>query len=192
MADPYAQDDRPVSAAGKHDRHACPIYKKTISPCKDCLPAHHDVTDAPMPMCAEPEPDLAKGRPTWPTKRIRKKDVEISPGVHQTDVGCVPESLKFGDEQERAFILEKIGSERVRHRAMGFTVRHTHDQFCRIMAEELGEVAKAMQEADVTGKDEHLEEEAIQLASAAVALVESIRIRRKIKMLSVDLPEGKP
>jgi NTP pyrophosphatase (non-canonical NTP hydrolase) len=181
MADPYAQDDRPVSTAGKHDRHACPVYKKTISPCKDCLPANHDVTDPPTPMCADPAPAPARhtGRPT---RRTLKKDVDISHGV--------PESLKFGDELERAFIIEKIVSERIRHRAMGFTVQHTNDQFCRIMAEELGEVAKAMQEAEVTGKDEHLEEEAIQLASAAVALVESIRVRRKYKMLTAVLPEG--
>jgi NTP pyrophosphatase (non-canonical NTP hydrolase) len=193
MTDPYAQDDRPASIAGKHDRHDCPIYKKTIAPCKDCLPAI--VKDdpghgQPEPMCAEPVPSLAKGRPTWPTKRGRKKDVEIAPGVHQSDVGCVPENLKFGDDRERAYTISKIIAERDRHAAIGFTVRHSYDQFCRILTEELGEVAKAMQEAEVTGKDEHLEEEAVQLASAAVALVENIRIRRKIKMLTLDLPEG--
>lgn len=42
----------------KHDRHACPIYKKTISPCKDCLPAYSsDPEPDPEPMCKDPRPE---------------------------------------------------------------------------------------------------------------------------------------
>lgn len=188
MADPYAQDDRPVSAAGKHDRHSCPIYKKAISPCKDCLPAHHDVTDPPTPMCADvaPVPESKK-----PTKRLpRKKDVEISPGIHQTDVGCIPGHLKFGDIGARAAILRSISEERDRHKILGFTVDYSFDKFCRIMAEELGEVAKAIDESQVTGREDDIMTEAIQLGSMCVAICENIMIRKVNKMVTLDLPEG--
>jgi NTP pyrophosphatase (non-canonical NTP hydrolase) len=176
----------------KHDRHDCPIYKKTISPCKDCLSAHGadepapDPYARPVPMCAEPSmPESSK-----PTKRIRKKDVEASPGVHQSDVGCIPEPMKFGDLGARAAIMRSIVDERDRHRAIGFTVDHTFDQYCRIMVEELGEVAKAMDVARTTGREDDVLTEAIQLASAAVALCENIMIRKANKMVTLDLPEG--
>jgi len=115
----------------RHDRHSCSIYRKTISPCKDCLPA---LAEVPVPMC---------------------KDVnEI-----------------WGDDAIRAKTLAAISAERTRHKTLDFSLNHTNDEWVTIMAEELGEIAKAVHQNE--GK-QRITEEAVQLAAAAVAFCEKV------------------
>lgn len=52
----------------KHDRHACPIYRKTLAACKDCLPGFAD--NSPVPMCkteggGNVAPKDAQGHPVY-------------------------------------------------------------------------------------------------------------------------------
>lgn len=58
----------------KHDRHDCPIYKRTISPCKGCLPAYpkDEAELPPEPMCKDPNPD-----PNATTRRLLKDDKKM-------------------------------------------------------------------------------------------------------------------
>jgi NTP pyrophosphatase (non-canonical NTP hydrolase) len=174
----------------KHDRHACPTYKRTLSPCKDCLSAHGTDEPAPgpytrpVPMCAESAvPEASK-----PTKKLAKKDA-AAPSKERGVIGRIQEAMKFGDLGARSAILRSIAEERDRHKLMGFTVDYSFDKFCRIMAEELGEVAKAMDFAEATGLEDNIMTEAIQLASVAVSLCENIMIRKVSGQATAGFPE---
>ena len=91
--------------------------------------------------------------------------------------GRIPDDLKFGTLSTRKAVLGEIHLERNRHAQLEFTLRHSDLGFLRIMTEELGEIASAM---DTRGKNrlEDIYEETIQLAAAAVALAERIRLQQ--------------
>lgn len=88
-------------------------------------------------------------------------------------VSCVkPDAQEiWGDSTIRAKTLDAISGERDRHKTLGFTLDHTYDEWVTIMAEELGEIARAVHQKESLKR---ITEEAVQLAAATVAFCEKI------------------
>lgn len=75
-------------------------------------------------------------------------------------------------------VLTDVGVERVRQNQKWGLQRHPMGDWLKILVEEVGEVAQAMQIGDVSYKEsdaDDLYEELIQVAAVAVAIAEHVR-----------------
>jgi NTP pyrophosphatase (non-canonical NTP hydrolase) len=89
----------------------------------------------------------------------------------------LPPKEKMGNQGIRFEILESIKSERLRHMKMKRDVLLHDLQWLMVETEELGEVARALNEK--RGDSEEIDRELIQLAAAVVAHLEMREIRRR-------------
>jgi len=80
----------------------------------------------------------------------------------------------YGNANVRDRVIGWIKEERLRHRELGFSLKHSNLEWLRILTEENGEVAKAMQD-----DPKEIKTEVIQLAAAAVAFLEAIELAEK-------------
>jgi hypothetical protein len=138
MADPYAhsKDPAPVSPAGKHDRHACPIYKKTISPCKDCLPAYSSNPEPdPEPMCKNPE--VAPSKMPEPTGEFANVPPGWPPQTWGAHLACIAWMTAMGRG----------------HYSFTEPKRHIKAYTKKILEEERLRVIKILREAHVGNMD---------------------------------------
>lgn len=79
-------------------------------------------------------------------------------------------------------VLTDVGVERVRQNQKWGLQRHPMGDWLKILVEEVGEVAQAMQIGDVSYKEsdaDDLYEELIQVAAVAVAIAEHVREERE-------------
>jgi NTP pyrophosphatase (non-canonical NTP hydrolase) len=89
----------------------------------------------------------------------------------------LPPKEKMGNQGIRLQVLESIKNERLRHMKMKRDVLLHDLQWLMVEVEEVGEVARALNENGV-GSDE-VDRELIQLAAAVVAHLEMREIRRR-------------
>jgi NTP pyrophosphatase (non-canonical NTP hydrolase) len=79
-------------------------------------------------------------------------------------------------------VLTDVGVERVRQNHIWGKQRHPMGDWLKILIEEVGEVAQAMQIGDVSYKNsdaDDLYEELVQVAAVAVAIAEHVREERE-------------
>ncbi len=89
----------------------------------------------------------------------------------------LPPKEKMGNQGIRLQVLESIKNERLRHMKMKRDVLLHDLQWLMVEMEELGEVARALN--DKGGLDKSVDRELIQLAAAVVAHLEMREIRRR-------------
>ena len=150
MDSPYAHtpEDRqaPESLVGKHDRHDCEIYKKSLRPCKSCLPSHMDRSDIPAPMCADPvQSDESKKT----TKRLVREDSKKMPeptGKYaEVPEGWPPQT--WGMHLARIEFMEELGQG---HYSRTDAAWHVKRFKARILEEERLRVLRVLREMKVS------------------------------------------
>jgi NTP pyrophosphatase (non-canonical NTP hydrolase) len=91
--------------------------------------------------------------------------------------------LRKLDDHLKNNALLAVEKERFRQNAKWGRQRHSHGDWLKILIEEVGEVAQAMQTGQGWGKDSDandLYKELIQVAAVAVAIAEQVEEEREI------------
>ncbi|MFJ7471077.1 hypothetical protein ACIQWI_21280 [Peribacillus frigoritolerans] len=82
------------------------------------------------------------------------------------------------DDQLKKDVLHAVEKERLRQNTLWGKQRHTYGDWLKILIEEVGEVAQAMQKDQGWGKDSdasNLYSELIHVAAVAVAIAEQVK-----------------